>query len=217
MRVNQAVERVTATGRCTRAQVGMDTWGGGGGAGRGVRSELRVRKQAVAEELTAMHTRERSTPLPQDPKRPLHPALSQRTSGVYTVRGTRVQKKPSDTKWVEHLRTPKYSSTSSSLRYSGSCRQGRAGEGEQAGVTHGCRRACLLQQHRLRIADARTSRELHHCPTSSHLGAPDVGAGLAPQLDGAARPAVLLLAVRKEGGGQLRGGSTGNGNSWSRG
>lgn len=26
LRVNQAVERVTATGRCTRAQAGMRTW-----------------------------------------------------------------------------------------------------------------------------------------------------------------------------------------------
>jgi hypothetical protein len=53
--------------------------------------------------------------------RPPPPPQLHRTSGVNTVSGTRVQKKPRETMWVHHLRTPKYSTISSSLRSSGSC------------------------------------------------------------------------------------------------
>ena len=53
-----------------------------------------------------------------------------------------------------------------------------------------------------------------HLAVQRQAGAPDVVGGLAPQLHGAARPPVLLLAVREEAGRQLQGGKDAEVQAW---
>lgn len=147
LRVNQEVDSVTATGRCTRAQVGMrtcsaDREGAGNDAGGRLRgaqhnqaSEGVVESQPACLPLLLPHLLLLSCAPGNQTRhsRPPPPPQLHRTSGVNTVSGTRVQKKPRDTMWVDHLRTPKYSTISSSLRSSGSCTRCRGGEAVCAG------------------------------------------------------------------------------------